>query len=46
MRQSELALAVYLPTALLAMGQGLLLSTLPTYATELGVSLTLVSVIA
>lgn len=46
MRRSELALAVYLPTALLAMGQGLLLSTLPTYATELGVSLTLVSVIA
>ncbi len=46
MRRSELALAVYLPTALLAMGQGLLLATLPIYATELGVSLTIVSVIA
>lgn len=45
MRRSELALAVYLPTALLAMGQGLLLVTLPFYATELGVSLTMVSVI-
>jgi len=45
MRRSELALAVYLPTALLAMGQGLLLATLPFYATDLGVSLTMVSVI-
>jgi MFS family permease len=45
MRRSELALAVYLPTALLAMGQGLLLATLPFYATELGASLTMVSVI-
>lgn len=45
MRRSELALAVYLPTALLAMGQGLLLATLPFYATELGVGLTMVSVI-
>lgn len=45
MRRSELALAVYLPTALLAMGQGLLLATLPFYAQDLGVSLTMVSVI-
>ncbi len=46
MRRSELFLAVYLPTALLAMGQGLLLATLPFYATELGVSLTVVSLIS
>ncbi|MDQ3540190.1 MAG: MFS transporter [Chloroflexota bacterium] len=45
MRRSELVLAVYLPTALLAMAQGLLLATLPFYATDLGVSLTVVSVI-
>lgn len=45
MRRNELLLAVYLPTALLAMGQGLLLATLPFFATELGVSLTMVSVI-
>lgn len=45
MRRNELILAVYLPTALLAMGQGLLLATLPFYAAELGASLTLVSVV-
>lgn len=45
MRRSELVLAVYLPTGLLAMAQGLLLATLPFYATDLGVSLTVVSVI-
>lgn len=45
MRRTELALAVYLPTALLAMGQGLLLVTLPFYASDLGVGLTMVSVI-
>ena len=45
MRRSDLVLAVYLPTALLAMGQGLLLATLPFYATELGASLTMISVI-
>lgn len=45
MRRSELILAVYLPTALLAMGQGLLLVTLPIHVTELGVRLTIVSVI-
>lgn len=46
MRRNQLILAVYLPTALLAMGQGLLLATLPFFATELGVSLTMVSVIS
>ncbi|HYI25334.1 MAG TPA: MFS transporter [Thermomicrobiales bacterium] len=45
MRRSELVLAVYLPTALLAMGQGLLLATLPFYAKDLGASLTMISVI-
>ncbi|MBA2430593.1 MAG: MFS transporter, partial [Chthoniobacterales bacterium] len=45
MRRSDLVLAVYLPTALLAMGQGLLLATLPFHATQLGASLTMVSVI-
>jgi len=45
MRRSELVLSVYMPTALLAMAQGLLLATLPFYATDLGVSLTVVSVI-
>jgi MFS family permease len=46
MRRSDLVLAVYLPTALLAMGQGLLLSTLPTYAEELGASLTMIGLIS
>ncbi len=45
MRQSELTLAVYLPTALLALAQGLLLATLPLYANDLGVGYTMVSVI-
>jgi MFS family permease len=45
MRRTELAFAVYLPTALLAMGQGLLLATLPFHATDLGVGLTMVSII-
>src|SRR5699024_8698606 len=45
MRQSELTLAVYLPTALLALAQGLLLATLPLYAADLGVGYTMVSVI-
>lgn len=44
-RRSELILAVYLPTALLALAQGLLLATLPFHADSLGVSLTFVSVI-
>ena len=46
MRRSELILAVYVPTALLAVGQGVLLATLPSYATSLGVGLTAVSVIS
>lgn len=37
------ALAVYAPTALLAFGQGLLLTTLPLYAATFGVSYGLVS---
>lgn len=45
MRQSELVLAVYLPTALLALGQGLLLATLPLYAAELGLGYMLISII-
>lgn len=45
MRQSELTLAVYLPTALLALAQGLLLATLPLYASDLGLGYTMVSVI-
>lgn len=45
MRPKELLLAVYLPTALLALAQGLLLATLPIYATELGLGGTMVGVI-
>lgn len=45
MRQSELMLAVYLPTALLAIAQGVLLLTLPLYASELGVSYMMISII-
>lgn len=45
MKRSELVLAVYIPTALLAMAQGLLLATLPSYANSLGISVTLISVI-
>src|SRR5690606_31496136 len=46
MRQRELMLAVYLPTILLALGQGALLATLPLYAQELGVGYTMVSLIS
>lgn len=46
MRQRELMLAVYLPTILLALGQGALLATLPLYAAELGFGYTLISVIS
>lgn len=46
MRQRELMLAVYLPTFLLALGQGALLATLPLYAAELGFGYTLISVIS
>lgn len=45
MRQKELMLAVYLPTALLALAQGLLLATLPLYASDLGVGYMAISVI-
>jgi MFS family permease len=43
LRQSNLALAVYAPAALLSFGQGVLLTTLPLYATSFGVSYGLVS---
>ncbi len=46
MHQRELMLAVYLPTVLLAIGQGALLATLPLYAAELGFGYTLISVIS
>lgn len=45
MRKSELTLAVYLPTALLALAQGLLLATLPLYAADLGVGYLMISLI-
>lgn len=45
MRQSDLVLAVYLPTALLALAQGLLLVTLPLYAVDLGVGYMAISII-
>lgn len=45
MRQSELILAVYLPTAMLAIAQGVLIVTLPLYADDLGVGYTMISVI-
>jgi MFS family permease len=43
--QAELAITVYLPSALLAFGQGLLLTTLPLYISSLGVSYGLVSLV-
>lgn len=45
MRQKDLLLAVYLPTALLALAQGLLLATLPLYAADLGVGYMTISII-
>jgi MFS family permease len=45
MRRSELLLAVYLPTALLAVAQGVLLLTLPLYAADLGVGYMMISII-
>ncbi|HWV34617.1 MAG TPA: MFS transporter [Thermomicrobiales bacterium] len=45
MRQSELILAVYLPTAMLAIAQGVLIVTLPLYADDLGVGYTMISII-
>lgn len=46
MRRNDLWLGVYLPTMLLALGQGALLATLPLYASELGFGYTLISVIS
>ncbi len=46
MSKRELWLGVYLPTMLLALGQGALLATLPLYADELGLGYTLISVIS
>lgn len=43
MPRSRLVLVVYLPTALLAFGQGLLLATLPLYAGGFGVPYTWIS---
>lgn len=43
MRISPLVIGVYVPTALLAFGQGLLLATLPLFADDFGVSYELVS---
>ncbi len=43
MRRSELVLAVYLPTALLSFGQGLLLATLPLFAATYDVSYGIIS---
>lgn len=44
MPRSQLILAVYVPTVLLALGQGILLATLPLYADSLNSSYLLVSV--
>jgi MFS family permease len=44
-QQMELILTVYLPAALLAFGQGLLLTTLPLYISSLNVSYSLVSLV-
>lgn len=41
----SLLLAVYLPTALLAFGQGILLVTIPVYAASLGIAYTAISLI-
>lgn len=46
MRRNDLWLGVYLPSMLLALGQGALLATLPLYATELGFGYTMISVIS
>ncbi len=44
MRRSRLLLPVYVPALLLALGQGILIPTLPLYAKSLGISFALVSV--
>lgn len=41
----NILLAVYLPTALLAFGQGILLVTIPVYASSLGIAYTAISLI-
>lgn len=46
MQRNDLWLGVYLPTMLLALGQGALLATLPLYASELGFGYTMISVIS
>lgn len=46
MQRNDLWLGVYLPSMLLALGQGALLATLPLYAAELGFGYTLISVIS
>ena len=46
MRRNDLWLGVYLPTMLLALGQGALLATLPLYADELGFGYTMISIIS
>ncbi|MGC4106002.1 MAG: MFS transporter [Thermomicrobiales bacterium] len=46
MKRSELMLAVYLPTALLAVGQGILLTTIPFLGTDMGLSNLAISTIA
>lgn len=46
MQRNDLWLGVYLPTMLLALGQGALLATLPLYADQLGLGYTLISVIS
>lgn len=43
--RKSLLLAVYLPTALLAFGQGILLVTIPVYASSLGIAYTAISLI-
>ena len=45
MKRSELILAVYLPTALLAVGQGVLLTTIPFLGTSLGMTNLAISVV-
>jgi MFS family permease len=46
MKRSELILAVYLPTALLAIGQGVLLTTIPFLGKSMGLTNTIISVIS
>jgi len=43
--KNELLIAVYLPTAFLAFGQGILLVTIPLFAESLGITATLISIV-